>query len=164
VRNEEVVGLLGANGAGKSTLLLVAAGLRRADGLVHPSGTVGWMGEPGSLPRTTSQLLALVAHAHGVASEAVERTRRRIPLADGPVDTLSAGQRRLVLLATAVLHDPAVLLLDEPLTHLDEAGRQVVVAEVERARARGAAVVVATHRPDHLPLDRRVQLVDGRLA
>ncbi len=164
MHNEEIVALLGANGAGKSTLLLVAAGLRRAEGKVQPTGTVGWMGEPGPIARTTGQLLALVAHAHRVGPEAIERTRRRIPIADGPVEQLSAGQRRLVLLAAAVVHDPAVLLLDEPLTHLDDDGRQVVIAELERARSRGAATLVATHRPDALPGDRRVRLVHGRLV
>ena len=159
----EVVGLLGANGAGKSTLLMVAAGLRHAQGVVH-AGDVGWLGEPGPIPRTTAQLLALTAHAHGLCPDAVDAVSARIPLAQGPVESLSAGERRLVLLAAAVLPDPAVLLLDEPLTHLDDQGLAVVVAEIQRAKDRGAAVLVATHRPGDLPLDRTVHLADGRIG
>jgi len=159
----EVVGLLGANGAGKSTLLMVAAGLRHAEGVVH-AGVVGWLGEPGPIPRTTAQLLALIAHGHGLGPDAVDAVAARIPLAQGSVESLSAGERRLVLLAVATLHDPPVLLLDEPLTHLDEQGAAVVEAEIRRAKARGAAVLVATHRAPELPLDRTVRLVDGRIG
>ncbi len=159
----EVVGLLGANGAGKSTLLAVAAGLRHAEGEVHAT-TIGWLGEPGPVPRTTAQLLGLLAHVHRLPASAIDAVRERLTLADGPVERLSAGQRRLVLLAAAVLHDPAVLLLDEPLTHLDEHASGQVLAEIRRARDRGAALLVATHRPSDLPLQRTVRLDQGRLA
>jgi len=63
-----------------------------------------------------------------------------------PVGTFSSGMKQRVKLALAVLHDPAVLLLDEPSSNLDEAGHRVVAALVERFRAR-AAVAVASNDP-----------------
>jgi len=162
VAHGEVVGLLGANGAGKSTLLLVCAGLRRCEGTVSVSGGLGWAGDLGAVDRTVRQVLGLLVGLHGQGD--VEEAMERLGLPDGPAEALSAGERRRLGLACATVHAPQVLLLDEPLTHLDAEGMARVVALIEAERARGAGLLVATHHPEALPLDRTVTLAEGRLC
>lgn len=85
-------------------------------------------------------------------------------LADRPMAGLSTGQRRLVLMARAVVHDPLLLVLDEPFSSLDAAARRAAAAAVARAMARGAAVILVTHRKkDILPgIGRVLRLEKGR--
>jgi ABC-type multidrug transport system ATPase subunit len=157
----ELLVLTGANGAGKSTLWHVAAGLCHATGEVRCDGWVGWFGEPGPMAIDVDGLLAWVVGARGRGDPSA--IRRRLPLAQGPIDRLSAGQRRLALFAASLVAEPDVLLLDEPLTHLDQAGIDAVLAAVAAERRRGVAVGVATHRPEAFAADRRLTLADGRL-
>jgi len=168
----EVVGLLGANGSGKSTLLAAVAGLRPATGQVRIAGRswasaearrgLGHAGELGAVGRTVDQLLGLVAHTHGRGDPA--QARQRLGLVNGPVDQLSAGQRRRLAVACAVVHQPALVLLDEPMNHLDADGMRRVLEVVASERDRGAGLLVATHRPEELPLNRVVELRAGRLV
>jgi ABC-2 type transport system ATP-binding protein len=155
----EVVGLVGANGAGKSTLLACMAGLRRAEGEVQLDGPVGWAGELGPVGRTVEQLLSLVCAVRGVPRETVVG-----PWPSGRVDQLSAGQRRRLGVALACVGGPAVLLLDEPLTHLDAEGQAWVLEQVEAERARGAGLLIATHHPDRFAFDRVLRIAEGRLC
>jgi len=169
----EVVGVIGPNGAGKSTLLFGIAGLRPCDGVVRIGGvdaavpaarrSLGHAATLGPVDRGVRELLQLVVAVHGGEGD-VDGVIARLGLPSGRIDRLSEGQRRRVSIACAVVHRPAVLLLDEPLTHLDPDGVERVASLVRAEADRGAAVLVATHRPAELPLDRVRTLTEGRWA
>ena len=162
-----VVVVTGPNGSGKSTLLNILSGLLR------PSrGAVRYTEDGVELPRSGwFSRLGVAAPDMAVYDElsAIENlrlfTRLRGMRADDerlgallsdlglpgrehrrPVGTYSSGMRQRVKLAQAVLHSPAVLLLDEPSSNLDAAGHDIVASLVERFRA-GSAVAVATNDP-----------------
>ena len=156
--------VVGANGSGKSTLLLVLAGVLSptagtvslsVDGRLVPPETrplrVGLVAPALQLygPLTARENLAFLARARRLDSgEArVAAALDRVGLlarADEPLATFSTGMRQRMRLAAAVLHRPAVLLLDEPGATLDAAGRDLVAAFVAEP---GAVVVVATNDP-----------------
>jgi len=162
--------LLGANGAGKTTLLRILAGL-----LAPSAGTVEILGvhqpasrragrelrrrasyisqEPALDPEMTGgEVLALLAALYGVAR--AERARRVDELAEifgttahlqRPLSTWSGGLRRRLHLAAGMIHDPDLLLLDEPTAGLDIEGNDFLWAELERRARSGRAVAVVTH-------------------
>lgn len=165
----EVLALVGPNGAGKSTLLRVLCGLLRPDaGVARVCGldvvedrprcraTVGAVlsEDRGLSPRLTArQNLVFFGALHGLSCAQVED--RLLALAarfeaasvlDRPVRTLSSGQRARVVLVRALLHQPKLVLLDEPSRSLDPGAaarlRQELLSEV---RERGASVVISSH-------------------
>jgi molybdate transport system ATP-binding protein len=85
-------------------------------------------------------------------------------LAARALGSLSTGQRRLVLMARAVVHSPRLLVLDEPFSSLDAAARGKAAAAVARTMARGAAVILVTHRHKDIPpgITRVLRLKKGR--
>ncbi|KUG28960.1 abc transporter, atp-binding protein [hydrocarbon metagenome] len=100
-------------------------------------------------------------------AEAVRTTLETFDLADlaaRPLGSLSTGQRRLVFLARAVVHGPRLLILDEPFSSLDAAARARAASAVQGIMARGAAVILVTHRArDILPgISRVLRLEQGR--
>ncbi|MCB0964848.1 MAG: ATP-binding cassette domain-containing protein [Acidimicrobiales bacterium] len=161
------VGLLGQNGAGKTTLMRSIFGLVALDG-----GTVTWDGDPiggavrarfGYLPEERGlypamgvhEQLVHLARLHGLGrTEAEAASRRRLEevgladRADDRVEALSHGNQQRAQLAAAVVHEPDLLVLDEPFAGLDPLGvdamGQVLRAEVER----GAAVLFSSHQLD----------------
>ncbi len=155
--------IVGPNGAGKSTLLRMIAGVERPTrGTVTIAGADLWQQEaearrslafvpenPELTPyASVLDVLRLVATLRGVPETAVVEALDRVGLFDAAVRTvreLSMGQRRRAMLATALIGDPRVVILDEPLETLDVAMRVFVRDWVESLRARGAAVLVATH-------------------
>ncbi|MCS6799134.1 MAG: ABC transporter ATP-binding protein [Myxococcota bacterium] len=179
--------LLGPNGSGKSTLLHLAAGLLRPSlGQIRVCGLVPF-GEPRALRRvglcpeadalwneltglqTVATLAALggmrPAEARDRAVAALEAFGLRDAM-ERPVGSYSRGMRQRVKLAQAVVHDPDVLLLDEPLTGTDPASRHAILEEVRRRAARGALVLFSTHvLPEVEALtDRVLLLVRGRIV
>src|SRR5664279_6555059 len=138
VRPGEVFGFLGANGAGKTTAMRIVLDILRPD-----SGTITWNGTPNSeVPRQTwgylpeerglyakmnvLEQLVFFARLHGVGAKAAEREVRdwlerfRIPeYADRRAEQLSKGNQQKIQFIAAILHDPQVLLMDEPFTGLD---------------------------------------------
>jgi heme exporter protein A len=183
-----ILGLLGPNGAGKSTMLSLLATLMRptsgrirfgAHDLVtdqHLSGLRGRIGVLGHdlflYPELTAlENLSFFAGLYGlsdtraVALAALERAG----LADrahDPVGSFSRGMRQRVGLERALIHDPRLVLFDEPFTGLDDASAAALVARLRSLREQGAIVVVATHDLDLAEglLDHAVFLRDGRLA
>ncbi len=162
-----VCGYLGPNGAGKSTTLKSLAGiLRPTAGAVRVAGhdiardtiaakaSIGYVPESGALYGllTPREHLELVAALYGVAEDEVDaRVEQTLEsfeltkLADRRIDTLSKGQRQKAVLATAVLHDPDVLLLDEPLNGLDVAGARHLRELVEGWARAGKTVLYCSH-------------------
>jgi ABC-type multidrug transport system ATPase subunit len=154
--------LEGPNGAGKSTLLgVIGTVLAPTSGEVvyHPLGSelslvrphIGWVAHDSLCYRELSarQNVELAARIYGVAAEgAWERVAPRVgaeALADRRVGTLSRGQRQRVALARALVHDPALLLLDEPWSGLDRASAEHLQNALIEERARGAMVIVVNH-------------------
>ncbi|MDX1449668.1 MAG: ATP-binding cassette domain-containing protein [Acidimicrobiia bacterium] len=162
-----MVGFLGPNGAGKTTTMRAVFGLLRPD-----SGDVRWNGLPidasmrtrfGYMPEQRGlypkmrvrEQLVYFGRLHGMdkdqASHAAERWLTDLGLADRMDDNLEAlshGNQQRVQLAAALVHDPELLILDEPFSGLDPLGAETM-ANVLRARAAaGAAVVFSSHQLD----------------
>ena len=162
----EVLGFLGPNGAGKSTTMKMVTGfLTPTSGCVSVCGhdvetdtlaaqkTIGYLpeGAPAYGDMTPRQFLAFIARVRGYDGAAVkERVDAAVaktdldPVLDQPIDTLSKGFKRRVGLAQAILHDPPVLIMDEPTDGLDP-NQKHSVRELIRAMAKEKAIVVSTH-------------------
>jgi heme exporter protein A len=168
--------VLGANGAGKSTLLRVLATLLRPhDGEVRVLGEtlpamawkvrarIGYLGHEPLLYRDLSARENLVLHArlHRVAGERVDELLRAVGLdrrADDPLSTYSRGMVQRCSVARAVLHDPEIVLLDEPRANLDP-----VAAEIVEPLLAGRTRVLTSHDPrDAENADVVLGLKDGR--
>jgi len=168
VEEGEIVGLLGHNGAGKTTLMRLINGLLRPDGGgirvvgVDPTQRghevrrlTGVLTEYPALegylsPRENLQTYAAINGVdHGAATERITHLLDRLGLstkADEACRDLSAGLKQRVALARALMHQPAVLLLDEPTTNMDPvAAREVRTLVSEAARSNGQTVLLSTH-------------------
>jgi ABC-type multidrug transport system ATPase subunit len=155
--------VLGQNGSGKSTLLRLIAGVEPPSrGTVTVGSCDLWTDEVGArrqlayVPEspelspyaTLLDVLELVAGLRGAAQASVVNALDRVGLFDLGMRTvreLSMGQRRRAMLATALIGEPAIVILDEPLETLDAQMRGFVRTWVIELRERGAAVLLATH-------------------
>jgi heme exporter protein A len=152
----------GPNGSGKSTLLSLVGTLTRASSGVVDHGALGrrrsdvrrqlgWVGHDSLCYPDLSgrQNIELAARLQGCqVSRAYERAAARFDIAafgGRPVRTYSRGQRQRIALARALVHEPMLLLLDEPTTGLDPASAEKLTAIVKEEARRGATVVVVTH-------------------
>ena len=186
VARGQILGLLGPNGAGKSTLLaMLGTLLRPTSGSIRfgaldvTTGSealralIGVLGHDLFLyPELTARenltffaSLYGIADAPGVASGALERAAL-IDRADDLVSSFSRGMRQRVALERALIHQPRLVLLDEPFTGLDDASTAALVTRLKRLREEGAIVVLATHDLDLAEglLDEAVFLRDGRMV
>ena len=182
-----VTGLFGANGSGKSTLLRAVAGLLRPRrGSVSLFGVtsadvdedlrrnLGYAGhEPGLYERlTVAENLEFFARMYGAAPARIPDVINQLGLTDRAetrVDALSAGYLRRAAVARALIHDPAILLLDEPYANLDDDASAFVSAAVTRWRDNGTGdrvAIVATHGAKKVKAyaDAGVILQRGRLV
>ncbi len=161
-RPAETTAVLGANGSGKSTLLAIVGTLARATSGVVSHGdlgssaaevrrSLGWVGHASLCypDLTGEENLRLAAELYGCPAEAaLAVARERFDLGgfmERPFREYSRGQRQRISLARALVHDPALLLLDEPTTGLDRAGVARLVEVVRAEAARGATVIVVSH-------------------
>jgi heme ABC exporter ATP-binding subunit CcmA len=180
-----ITALLGHNGAGKSTLLSIAATL------IEPSSgrvaygesaatagsalraRIGLLGHDLYLYQelTAAENLRFFARVYDLddVERRVDAALERAGLTDRRDDTVagfSRGMRQRLALERALIHEPRLLLLDEPFTGLDEAARTALRARLRSARDAGAIVLLTTHDTAAIDglTDVAVTLVDGRLA
>ncbi|WP_433218532.1 ABC transporter ATP-binding protein [Microtetraspora malaysiensis] len=165
VRPGEMFGFVGANGAGKTTTMRIVMGVMQAD-----SGEVRWKGAPlgfaerrkfGYMPEErglyqkmrVADQIEYFGRLHGLSPEAARKAAgdlvERLGLterAKDPVESLSLGNQQRVQLAVALVHDPDVLILDEPFSGLDPLAVDAL-AEALRERARsGVPVIFSSHQ------------------
>jgi ABC-2 type transport system ATP-binding protein len=169
----ELVGLVGENGSGKSTLMQIVVGLLKRDG-----GSVDQPGRLGYCPQipmlwdklTVSEHFQLFAEAYGLEQEAGDRAREAQlkelqfeRYRDFRVEELSGGTRQKLNLALALMHDPDLLLLDEPYAGFDWETYVKFWEMSERRRDAGMGILIVSHLlTERDRLDRIYSLVDGR--
>jgi len=180
-----ITALLGHNGAGKSTLLSIAATLLQpSSGQVHFGAHDGRTG--GASLRSRIGMLGHDLYLYAELSPAenlrffatiygLDNVERRIDMAleraglserrDDAVAGFSRGMRQRLALERALIHDPRLLLLDEPFTGLDEAAREALRGRLRSARDSGAIVLLTTHDLAAIAqlTDASMSLVDGRV-
>jgi lipooligosaccharide transport system ATP-binding protein len=161
------IGLLGPNGAGKSTTMKALTAQVIADegeieilGYRLPEDSKQARAAMGVVPQldnldvslTVEQNLLVFSHLYRVAAgrrkESIERAldiANLTPRRDSKVDELSGGMRRRLLIARSLLHEPQLLLLDEPTVGLDPQVRQELWALIDRLRSEGVSILMSTH-------------------
>src|SRR3954471_58804 len=161
------IGLLGPNGAGKSTTMkaltaqviadegeLIVLGHRLPEDSKQARAHMGVVPQLDNLDvsLTVEQNLIVFAHLYrvpaGERKEAVERALAMANLTERremKVDKLSGGMRRRLLIARALLHEPRLVLLDEPTVGLDPQVRQELWALIDRLRTEGVSILMSTH-------------------
>ena len=182
----EIVGLLGPNGAGKSTLLNILATLLSpskgqvmyGEHTIEHGGAalraqLGMLGHDLFLypELTASENLAFFAHLYGLRDVAgvVSRALDQAGLAERGNDLVSGfsrGMRQRVALERALLHDPRLILLDEPFTGLDQTSTAALVDRLKERQRAGRMIVLATHDLDVADglLTRAIYLKNGRVV
>jgi ABC-2 type transport system ATP-binding protein len=188
VHRGEIVGYLGPNGSGKSTTVNLVVGLLEPsggsltlDGVSLSRDPEGYKRRIGYVPEepflythlTAGEYLRLVGGLRGLAAPALEakvdRLLRLLQLHDSRYSTLAAyskGMRQRVLLAAALLHNPDLLVLDEPFSGLDVNAGLLFRALLGVLAAQGRMILFSTHRFDMVErlCSRVVILSEGRLA
>jgi ABC-2 type transport system ATP-binding protein len=183
-----VTGLVGPNGAGKTTLLLMLASLLAPDaGTIRIAGVdpsvdplaarrlLGWMPDSlGAWPSLTArETITTTGRLYGMtAADAAARAQELlgivdlVGLADSPAKVLSRGQKQKLGLARALVHDPQVLLLDEPASGLDPEARIQLRLLLRRLAADGRTVLISSHILSELEevVDDAVFLVAGTVV
>jgi ABC-2 type transport system ATP-binding protein len=185
VNRSEIVALLGPNGAGKTTTLRMLAGLiaptrgsvavdemrmtRRTAGMLR--ARIGFLTEtPGLWDRlSVRENLQIYAALYpiGQPKDAVDRALDTFDLTDRAstrAAELSKGMRQKVALARALLHNPTILLLDEPMSGLDPEITRTVRTLLEERRSAGCAILMSTHNLDEAErMADRVAVLDRKL-
>jgi ABC-2 type transport system ATP-binding protein len=185
VRAGELFGFVGSNGAGKTTTMRIILGVLEAD-----AGEVRWAGQPltlqtrrqiGYMPEErglypkmkVGEQLTYLARLHGVSPEAAGRSVRtwteRLGVAgrlDDEVQKLSLGNQQRVQLAASLVHDPRILVLDEPFSGLDPVAVDVMSKVLREKADEGIPVVFSSHQLDLVErLCDRVGIVrDGQMV
>jgi ABC-2 type transport system ATP-binding protein len=186
VAEGEIVGFVGPNGAGKTTAMRIIVGVLESE-----AGEVRWRGEPvdgvirrrfGYIPeerglypkmRVIDQLVYL-ARLHGVSRAAARPRALELlelfgvaPRGQDRVETLSLGNQQRVQLASALIHDPDVLILDEPFSGLDPVGTDLLVDALRgESRRRGVPIVFSSHQLELVEriCDGVVMILAGRVV
>ena len=187
VRKGEVLGFLGPNGAGKTTTMKMVTGFLTPDGgtarvcghdiltdTIAAQEKLGYLpeGAPGYGEMTPREFLAFISRVRGLSGDAARAAEDLAiartglgPLLDRPIENLSKGFRRRVGLAQAILHDPAVLVMDEPTDGLDPNQKHVVRGLIREIAAE-KTIVISTHLLEEVEaICTRAVIIDrGRLV
>jgi heme ABC exporter ATP-binding subunit CcmA len=184
ISSGEIVAVMGTNGVGKTTLLRCLAAL-----VAPTAGEVSWLGQSPQQNRALRRSIGMVAHQdwlygeltprenlffsaemYGVAGAGlrVEQLLSEAHLlghASKPTDQLSHGMRRRLSICRGLIHDPSILLLDEPFSGLDDQGRIWLEQLLARERARSKGICFTTHERGIAQslADRQLILAAGRL-
>ena len=185
IKKGEVFGFLGPNGAGKSTSINIALDFIRPD-----SGRVLIKGEPSTESQSRKYLGYMPEHPHfyeqltpkellefgGLTSgmsrenlkkqiESILEKLELLPFIDRPVRTFSKGMKQRIGLAQAMIHDPEILILDEPMSGLDPLGRRLISRLILEFKDAGKTVFFSTHILNDVEMlcDRIGVLHKGRL-
>lgn len=193
LKKGEIMCILGPNGAGKSTLIKCIAGiLKPAAGSVFIQGEntaslgvrgiarhIGYVPQQNEVvfPFTVLDFVVMGRAPHlsmfsSPGADDIKLAKESLAmvgisdLAERPVANLSGGQSQMVLIARALVQKPALLLLDEPTSHLDFGNQVLVLETVQKLASLGMSIVMNTHMPDHAFLlgDRAAALSEGRLV
>jgi ABC-2 type transport system ATP-binding protein len=186
VRDGEIMGIIGHNGAGKTTTLKMVAGLVRpssgqicvmdrdmeADGL-YVKQFIGFLPEVSSLyeKMTVTEYLMFFAELYSVPRQEARRRMDNLlvsldlPRRNQQTGELSKGMRRKVAIARALLHDPCVLILDEPNAGLDPLTSFFIIDYLKGLKEKGKTLLVSAHNLFHMEYicDRVAILRDGEL-
>jgi ABC-2 type transport system ATP-binding protein len=183
VREQEIFGFIGPNGAGKTTTLKILMGLVRATSgrasiLGHDVSETAFRRQIGFLPEnpyfydylTGCEILRFYANLSGVRkrAERVEQLLELVGLSDARnarLRTYSKGMLQRIGIAQALVHDPMVVFLDEPMSGLDPVGRKQVRDLILRLRAEGKTVFMNTHILSDVEMvcDRVAIIVGGQI-
>jgi len=178
----EFVGIIGANGAGKTTLFRAVLGLLAPDAgtVSRPRRRIGYVPQRVSIepdtPLRARDLVALGIDGERFGVRLPSRSRRQrvaemldavgaSSFADARVGTLSGGELQRVLIAHALVGEPSLLVMDEPLANLDiKSGHEIVELVARLTTARSLAVLLSAHDLNALlpHMDRVVYLAEGR--
>lgn len=173
VRAGELVGLVGENGSGKSVLMKIIVGLLARDGgEVSASGGLGYCPQEALVweKLTVREHFELFARAYGISDLAGERAMASLMAelqferyAGYRVEELSGGTRQKLNLSLALMHDPALLLLDEPYSGFDWETYMRFWEMAEERRSRGMGILVVSHLlAERDRMSRVYALRDGR--
>ncbi|MFB7556058.1 ABC transporter ATP-binding protein [Streptomyces brevispora] len=180
----EFFGLVGPNGAGKTTLVEIMEGQRKADsGTVNVLGGSPWPRNAALLPRlgvqtqssaffvrlTAREHLRTVAALYRTDDAAAERALASVGLTehgDTRVGDLSGGRRQRLAIASALVHEPELIFLDEPTAALDPQARRDLWHVLRELKGEGRTIIYTTHHLDEAEAlcDRVAIIVDGSIA
>lgn len=185
VKKGEVFGFLGANGAGKTTTIRTLLSLYEPTSgtlLIHDkkyspnmSALIGYLPEERGLYRNEPVINNMVYFAvlHGLSEREAQKRAvaylTRVGLADKANDRLiklSGGQQQKIQLGVTILHEPSLMILDEPTEALDPVNRSLLMDIINERQTKGATVMLVTHRMDEVEqlCDRILLLKDGAAA
>lgn len=184
VRQGEIYGLLGPSGSGKTTLVKMLTNLEKQsdgeitfEGIQLPSSKItykiGYMSQADALYQelTAEENLNFFAAIFGISTskraERIQAVSRVVDLQDHlkkSVNTYSGGMKRRLSLAASLLHEPDLLILDEPTVGIDPVLRQQIWAQFNILKEQGKTIIVTTHVMDEAEKCDRVGLLrDGKI-
>lgn len=182
VKKGEVFGFLGSNGSGKTTTIRALLGIYQATGgqllidgksfSVDSGIKLGYLPEERGLYKkeTVIDVMVYFGQLHGLtkldAREKAEAYLRKVKLFDQAhtrLDKLSGGQQQKIQLGITIMHDPSLLILDEPTKGFDPVNRRLLMDIIEEHREKGATIIFVTHQMEEVErlCDRIILLKDG---